>query len=93
MIIRAHMLILSEYPNYNRDILYNLQASLPRSLIMNAWGYVPRETRKVFIVSKRGSDANKFYKTYFIVRVFRKNEHPCPDDHSLFIYHNSLLSY
>ena len=29
-------------------------------------------------------------KRLFIVRVFRKNEHPCQDDHSHLIYHTSF---
>ena len=41
MIIRGWMIILSEYPNYGKYVLYYLRASLPRSIITNTWSYVP----------------------------------------------------
>ena len=45
MIILAWMLIIFEYPNDKKDILYDLQASLPCFPTVNVWGYLSHGTR------------------------------------------------
>ena len=46
------MLIIYEQPNDKKDVLYYLQASLPRSLTTNVWGYVPCGTRIIVQVQQ-----------------------------------------
>ena len=87
MIIWERMLILSEYPKYNRDVLYYLRASLPRLITANAWGCVLHGIRiivQVLQYSEMKANKNDFRNINVLTwrwnqwqgRQWRYN-HPC----------------
>ena len=45
----------------------------------------------MFLFCRQGSDVRNEYRTSFIVRVLRNNEHPCHNDHFPVLYRNFLI--